>query len=50
MIEPIPTDNAGGNPGEVRELSVDAETYEAGRADLYAQVPDGWRILNFRRA
>jgi hypothetical protein len=50
MIEPIPADNAGGEPREVQELSVDAESYEAGRAALYDQVPEGWRIINLRRA
>lgn len=46
MIEPIPTDNTG----EVRELSVEAESYETGRAALYEQVPEDWRIMNLCRA
>jgi hypothetical protein len=37
-------------PGEIREISVEAGTYEAGRDELRGQVPERWRIMNLRRA
>ena len=50
LIEPIPPNHSGNEPREVRELSVEAKSYEAGRAELFAQVPEGWRMVSIRRA
>lgn len=50
MIEPIPADNAGGVVQQVEEISVEAESYEAGVSALSGQVREGWRIINLRRA
>lgn len=50
MIEPIPENNAGGGAQQVQEISVEAESYEAGVSALPGQVPEGWRIINLRRA
>lgn len=36
----------GDEASQARELEVDAPTYEAGRDQLQAQVPDGWIMLN----
>lgn len=49
MIEPIPTDNAGNQAGDVREISVRADSYEPGVSELRGQVPEGWRLMNIRR-
>jgi hypothetical protein len=50
MIEPIPVDNAGGGAQQVEEISVESQSYEAGVAELPAKLPEGWRIINLRRA
>jgi hypothetical protein len=50
MIEPIPADNTGGGDRRVEEISVEAESYEEGVSELPGQVPEGWRIINLRRA
>lgn len=50
MIEPIPADNAGGGAQQVEEISVESQSYEAGVAELPAKLPEGWRIINLRRA
>jgi hypothetical protein len=49
VIEPIPDNNTGQHAREVRELSVEAASYEEGVTELGAQLPEGWRIMNFRR-
>lgn len=49
MIEMVPADDSGAGDGEVREISVDAEGYAAGVAELRVLVPEGWRLLNVRR-
>lgn len=46
----VPADDSGAGGGEVREISVEAEAYEAGVAELRGLVPAGWRLLNVRRA
>jgi hypothetical protein len=33
-------------PTETREITVEAENYEAARAELEAQVPEGWQLLS----
>lgn len=49
MLETTPPDNSGQvYKRESRELRVEADTYEQGRDQLMAQVPDGWRIMWFR--
>lgn len=48
-IEPIPADQSGGTERKINEMSVEASTYEAGVEELRKTVPDGWRIMNFRR-
>lgn len=50
MIEPTPENNAGADPQQVEENSVEAESYAAGCAELQSQVHEGWRIMNLRRA
>jgi hypothetical protein len=50
MIEPIPEDQSGNSPGHIEEITVEEETYEAGREALTAKVPEGWRMVNIRRA
>ncbi|MGM7669278.1 hypothetical protein [Microbacterium sp. A93] len=48
-IEQLPEDMSGSAPSQVRELSMEAETYEKAVAGLRDQVPDGWRLMNLRR-
>lgn len=48
-IEPVPDNNTGQHAQAVRELSVEAVSYEEGVTDLRAQLPEGWRIMNLRR-
>lgn len=49
MLETTPPDNSGRAYGrETRELRVDADTYEQGRDQAFAQVPDGWRVIWLR--
>jgi hypothetical protein len=50
MIEPIPENNSGAGARQIEEVSVEAESYEAGVAELRDQLPEGWRIINLRRA
>ncbi|WIB72620.1 hypothetical protein [Curtobacterium sp. MCBD17_026] len=33
---------------ETRELEAEGESYEAARAALDAQVPDGWQLTGYR--
>lgn len=33
---------------EIRELEAEAESYEAARAQLAAQVPEGWQLTSYR--
>jgi hypothetical protein len=49
VIEPVPDNNTGQNAQEVRELSVEATSYEQGVTKLRTQLPEGWRIMNLRR-
>ena len=49
VIEPVPDSNTGQHAQEVRELSVEAASYEEGVTALHAQLPEGWRIMNLRR-
>lgn len=48
-IEAVPDNNTGQHAQEVRELSVEATSYEEGVTGLRAQLPEGWRIMNLRR-
>lgn len=48
-IEPVPDNNTGQHAQAVRELSVEAVSYEEGVTELRAQLPEGWRIINLRR-
>lgn len=36
----------GDEPSQAREIEVEASTYEAGRDELDAQVPEGWQMLS----
>lgn len=36
----------GDEPSQAREIEVEATTYEAGRDELDAQVPEGWQMLS----
>jgi hypothetical protein len=49
VIEAVPDNNAGQHAPEVRELSVEAASYEEGVTKLRTQLPEGWRIMNLRR-
>lgn len=49
IIEPIPTDQTGIAERKVSEISVEADNYEDGFAELRGQVPEGWRLMNVRR-
>ncbi|WP_298041964.1 hypothetical protein [uncultured Citricoccus sp.] len=48
-IEAVPENNTGQQAHKVRELSVEAASYEEGVTELRAQIPEGWRIMNLRR-
>jgi hypothetical protein len=48
-IEAVPDNNTGQQAREVRELSVEAASYEEGVTELRSQLPEGWRIMNLRR-
>ncbi|GAA4718684.1 hypothetical protein APR04_005835 [Promicromonospora umidemergens] len=36
----------GDESSQAREIEVEATTYEAGRDELDAQVPEGWQMLS----
>ncbi|MFJ3408198.1 hypothetical protein [Promicromonospora sp. NPDC090134] len=36
----------GDEDSQAREIEAEAETYEAGRDELEAQVPEGWLMLS----
>lgn len=49
-IQQIPPDNSGTHDLESRDIAVeDATSYEEGRDRLYAQVPEGWRVIGIGR-
>lgn len=49
MLETVPPDQKGqATDRQTREVSVDAGTYEAGREEIEAGVPDGWRVMWMR--
>ncbi|MFC8796962.1 hypothetical protein ACFT2C_04470 [Promicromonospora sp. NPDC057138] len=45
-IEPIPLESGQPSPGPAKEIQVMADTYEEGKAQLIARLPDGWRMMN----
>lgn len=49
LTETIPPDHTGHHPdrqaGEVRQS---AATYEEARDRIFAELPEGWRVLNLR--
>lgn len=46
FVETIPPDHTGVDPNrEVEEVEAHGETYEAARAALDAQIPDGRRLV-----
>lgn len=47
--ERIPPDNSGKTPAETGVLEASGTTYEEARAVLYAQLPDGWRLVWIRQ-
>lgn len=49
MIQPIPADERAEDP-ESREVTIEAPTYDDARAQLAADLPDGWRVLWVRTA
>jgi hypothetical protein len=36
----------GEEPSQARELEVEAASYEEGRDQLHAMVPDGWQMIS----
>lgn len=50
MVEAIPEDNSGSQELLVREVSVDAATYEGAVAHLREQVGEGERMITIRVA
>ncbi|MGF0118770.1 hypothetical protein ACQFYA_20955 [Promicromonospora sp. Marseille-Q5078] len=49
-VETIPPDNSGTHETKVREVEVEAATYEVGRPLLDEQLKDGERIITIRVA
>ncbi|MGW8566686.1 hypothetical protein [Isoptericola sp. NPDC055881] len=47
-VETIPPDNSGTHETQVREVEVEAATYEEGMAALRAQLADGERLITIR--
>ncbi len=47
-VETIPPDNSGKHETKVREVEVEAATYEGGRALLDEQLKDGERLITIR--
>ncbi|MBB2921312.1 hypothetical protein [Cellulomonas cellasea] len=49
LTETIPSDHTGHHParqaGEVRQS---ATTYEEARDRIFAELPDGWRVIHLR--
>lgn len=35
-------------PSETREITVEAEDYQDGRAKLEVQVPEGWQLIQIK--
>ncbi|WP_423464240.1 hypothetical protein ACO229_06680 [Promicromonospora sp. MS192] len=35
----------GEEPSQLRDLEVETETYEEGRDQLHAMVPEGWQMI-----
>ena len=49
MLETLPPDQTGAPVDrQTREVSVDAATYESGRDEIEASLPDGWRVMWMR--
>ncbi len=49
-IQQIPPDSSGKHEVESREVVIeDAATYAEGRDRIYAQVPEGWRVIGIGR-
>lgn len=48
-IEVVPSDHSGSTPAQVREISVEAATYEESTVALQAEIPEAWRLMNLRR-
>ena len=49
-IETIPADSSGTHEPQVREVQVEAATYDEGAAALRAQLADGERLITIRTA
>ena len=48
-IETIPPDHTGVDPDrQKREVTVEGATYDQARDRIFAQLPDGWRVLHLR--
>ncbi|MGW8566775.1 hypothetical protein [Isoptericola sp. NPDC055881] len=47
-VETIPPDNSGKHETQVRDVEVEAATYEAGRTLLDEQLQDGERLITIR--
>lgn len=47
-VETIPPDNSGTHDTQVREVEVEAATYEAGRALLDDELKNGERLITIR--
>lgn len=45
-IEQIPSEFGQPSPGPAKEIHVTADTYDAGKAQLIALVPEGWRMMS----
>lgn len=50
MLEQIPADATGKGERVTRETKIEAPTYDDARAQLAADLPDGWRVLWVRTA
>ena len=50
MLEQIPADSTGEGERVTREVKVEAPSYDDARAQLAADLPDGWRVLWVRSA
>jgi len=49
-VETIPPDNSGTHETAVRDVAVEAASYEDGVAQLRAQLADGERLITIRTA
>ncbi|MEV7962428.1 hypothetical protein [Oerskovia paurometabola] len=50
MLEQTPADSTGEGERVTRETRIEAATYEKARAQLFSDVPEGWRVLWLRSA